>query len=235
MEKHFYTPDFTHPLEEPGATFEADSFGGRHPVTRQARVRESARPCPPDTTSSFDDTFTLHRARLREGLHGDSRFERGVPTNDKTSSKNYPDNKVRIIDGEHKTLMTVGKINEAMEDDPHPDHILQHRLELSNPNLSEVQRGALLEHIADHSKKYRKKLKAVAEATGKTFKQGFGMLSRALPATQYDVIPQDSKVDLERKRTAGNMSMESGSGGSFDGKMRRFEAATQRAYGRRGL
>jgi hypothetical protein len=231
--QHFYVPDLTPPPEtELGASFEADSFGGRHPVTKQAKLRESVLACPPDTTDAFDDTAFYfrppeRRRRLREHA---GQFSRGVPTNDETSSRNYPDkNNVRIIDGEHKTLLSLGKINEAMEDDPHTEHILAHRLELADPNLSETRRNALLEHIADHSKKYQKKLKAVSE-TKERFKKGLGLLSRAKPATTYDVIPQDSPVDLERKRTAGNISMES--------KMKRFDRAVGVAYGggrRRGL
>jgi hypothetical protein len=114
-----------------------------------------------------------------------------------------------------------------MEDDVHPEHLLAHRIKLADPNLSETQRNALMEHIIDHTRKNRKKLKAVqaSKEAGK-YKKGLGNLSRALPATQYDVIPQDSDVDTERKRTAGNMAMEA--------RMRRFDRATQIA-GRRGL
>lgn len=242
--QHFYQPDFTLPLDEPGASFEVDSFGGRNPVTKQAkRLRESVRPAPLETIVLFDDTYKVYQANLSDGNIGrrlnrhlregnDPRFERGVPTNGATSATNYPKDNVKIIDGEHKTLLSLGKINEAMDDDDHTEHILAHRLELSDPNLSETRRNALLEHIADHSKKNRKRMKAVAEAKEGKFKKGLGVMSRPKPATQYDVIPQDAEVDLERKRTAGNIAMEA--------RMARFDRATSRAYGggrasRRGL
>lgn len=216
---------------EPGPSFEADSFGGRNPVTKQAKVRESARLGPPETSDSFDDTFQVTSARLREGAGSNAgKFARGVPTNDKTSSTNYPDDNVKIIDGEHKTLMDIGRISEAMEDDDHTQHILKHRLQLADPKLSYSQRESLQKHIETHVKANKKKMKEIAEATGKqNFKPGLGIMSRAKPATTTDVIPQDSMVDNERKRTAGNMSMES--------KMGRFDKAVARSYGgsRRGL
>jgi len=225
-----YTPDLRPGLEtEPGASFEADSFGGRHPVTKRVRMRESVRPAAPDTTSSFDDTFLerpkVRRSRLQEANNW--KFERGVPTNDETSTENYPKQMNTIIDGEHKTLMSIGRITEAMEEDDHRSHILEHRALLANPNLSETQRAALIQHISDHSKKHRKKLKAVAEAANAKsrpdlsptpgYMKGFGRKSVAKPATTYDVIPQDSGVDDERKRTAGNMAMES--------RMKKFDRA----------
>jgi hypothetical protein len=222
--------------DDPGWAGEVDSFGGRHPVTKQSRVRESVRSGPPETSDRFDDTLRLAIAyhesplwkRLREaGPPSDGKFSRGVPTNDTSSTTNYPRSATKIIDGEHKTLLALGKITEAMEDDEHPVHLLAHRILLADPNLSETQRSGLIEHITDHTRKNRKKLKAVqaAKETGK-FKPGLGRLSRALPATQYDVIPQDADVDTERKRTAGNMAMEA--------RMHRFDRATQIAN-RRGL
>lgn len=217
---HFYQPDLNPSMaDDPGPSFEVDSFGGRNPVTKLSLVRESRRNCPPDTTSAFDDTFALHLTRLREGP-GD--FARGIPTNDKTSSQNYGKDHTKIIDGEHKTLLSLGKINEAMDDDDHASHIMAHRLELADPNLSEARRGALLEHISDHNKKQRKKIKAVDEAKNK-FKKGLGILSRPKPAEQYDVIPQDAQIDLERKRTAGNIAMET--------RMKNFDHAVARSYG----
>ncbi len=224
--------------DDPGWDGEFDSHR-----TPTKRMRASVRPCPPDTTDAFDDTFTLHRARLREG--NDSRFERGVPTNGKTSSQNYDDDLVKIIDGEHKSLLTLGKINEAMEEDDHQGHIFKHRLQLADPNLTETQRAGLMEHLADHVKKQRKKLKAVTEALDDKarpdisrhhgYRSGVGMLSHAKPAHTYDVIPQDPQVDLERKRTAGNMSMEAGRA-THEARMRKFDKAVSRAYGtRRGL
>lgn len=222
--KHFYIPDLQPSLDvEPGATFHHDSFAG---IRR--KVRESRVPVSPEPEDGFDDTFQLVGARLRENQNN-PHFARGVPTNANTSSTNYGDDKVRIIDGEHKSLMSIGKINEAMEDDDHTNHILKHRLELSNPELNEAQRGALLEHITDHSKKNRKKLKAVGEAKQK-FMSGLGKMSRPLPATQYDVTPQDSKVDLERKRTAGNISMEA-RGMAKETRMANFDNAVSKAYG----
>jgi hypothetical protein len=233
------SPDLRPSLaDDPGWAGEVDSFGGRHPVTKQSKVRESARRGPLETSDRFDDTHRLAIAyhesplwkRLREagpGPASDGKFSRGVPTNDTSSSDNYPRSATKIIDGEHKTLLALGKITEAMEDDEHPVHLLAHRILLADPNLSETQRSGLIEHITDHTRKNRKKLKAVqaAKETGK-FKKGLGTMSRAKPATQYDVIPQDSDVDLERKRTAGNMAMEA--------RMRRFDRASQIA-GRRGL
>jgi hypothetical protein len=221
---------------EPGASFEIDSFGGRNPITKQARVRESSRLGPPETSDPFDDTHKMSLVqsesplmrKLREaGPPSDGKFSRGVPTNDSTSTSNYPRSATQIIDGEHKTLLALGKISEAMEDDVHPEHLLAHRILLADPNLSETQRAGLLDHIADHSKKNKRKLKAVqaSKEAGK-FKKGLGRMSRPLPATQYDVIPQDSDVDTERKRTAGNMAMEA--------RMRRFDRAVQTSN-RRGL
>lgn len=210
---------------EPGASFEADSFGGRNPVTKQAKqLRESARPGSPETRDSFDDTFSLTLSRLRE--HDPGKFSRGVPTNDKTSSENYPKRNIQIIDGEHKTLTDIGRISEAMDDDDHANHIMEHRMLLANPKLNYSQREALVKHIETHSKKLQKKMKEIAEATGKKMKPGLGVPSIPKPATQYDVIPQDSQVDTERKRTAGNMAMES--------RMARFDRAIQ-VSGRRGL
>lgn len=217
---------------EPGVSFEADSFGGRHPVTKKTKLRESSKLGSPETRDSFDDTHKLTLARLREQNPDNAgKFARGVPTNDKTSSQNYPKRNVQIIDGEHKTLLDIGRISEAMDDDEHPEHILEHRVMLANPKLNYAQREALVKHIETHNKKLQKKMKEIAEATGKNFKGGFGTLSRAKPATQSNVIPQDSAVDTERKKTAGNMSMES--------KMGRFDKAVGVAYGggrsRRGL
>lgn len=241
-----YQPDLTPSLaDDIGPTFEIDSFGGRHPVTKRAKVRESIRPIPEETDDVFNDTFRLREAQFPghfsdRGSNNNPRFERGVPTNGKTSTDNYGRGKTQIIDGEHKTLLALGKISEAMEDDDHPGHILEHRMLLANPNLSETQRAGLLEHIADHTKKQRKKIKAVTEALdnqkrrdvlpGAAYRPGVGAISHPKSATTYDAIPQDTDVDLERKRTAGNMAMES--------RMKRFDNAVKTAYGRssrRGL
>lgn len=234
--------------DDPGVSFEQDSFGGRHPVTKLARVRASARKAPPDTTSPFDDTFqetpVNRQKRLRECMReatmspsGTGNFSRGVPTNDKTSSKNYDSNK--IIDGEHKTLTILGKINEAMEDDDHQSHIYKHRLQLSDPQLSETRRNALLEHISDHVKKHGKKLKAVDAAKkgegggdrqditkNRGYGHGVGLLSKSLPAKTNSVVPQDDPQSAVRKRTAGMISMEA--------REKRFDNAI-RTRRRRGL
>jgi hypothetical protein len=228
--------------EEMGATFEIDSFGGRNPVTKQTRFKEStAEPLPPDTESSFDDTFReLPSVRSRRLLEAADpwQFSRGVPTNDKTSAKNYNTNS--IIDGEHKTLTVLGKINEAMEDDDHDTHIYKHRLQLSDPKLSETRRAGLLEHIADHVKKKGQKLKAIQAAKEgkdqdgrpdimrqKGYGHGVGMLSKALPAKTMSVIPQDDPQSAIRKRTAGMISSES--------KHKAFDEAMRRVYRRRSL
>jgi hypothetical protein len=226
--------------EEIGALFEIDSFGGRNPVTREFKLRESKAKLPPDTDSYFDDTFVetpvFRKRRLREASIpvGQAQFSRGVPTNDKSSSKNYDNDS--IIDGEHKTLTILGKINEAMEDDDHKAHIYKHRLQLSDPKLSETRRNALLEHITDHVKKQGKKLKAVDAAKkeksrpdilkNRGYGHGVGMLSKAVKPRTMSVIPQDSDQSAERKRTAGMISMES--------KMHQFDRAL-RTSRRRGL
>ena len=222
--------------DPPGASFEIDSFGGRHPVTKLARTRETRKKLPPDTESSFCDTFIdVPAFRLRRLSEADNwKFSRGVPTNDKTSSKNYDTDS--IIDGEHKTLTVLGKINEAMEDDDHKSHIYKHRLQLSDPKLSETRRNALLEHISDHLKKQGKKLKAIDAAKkektrpdilkNRGYGHGVGMLSKALHPKTMSVIPQDNPQSAERKRTAGMISMES--------RMRRFDNAL-RTSRRRGL
>jgi hypothetical protein len=201
-------------------------------------LKESVRHSQPDSHSYFDDTFietpSFRQRRLREADPWS--FQRGVPTDGKTSATNYNPDKIKIIDGEHKTLLSLGRITEAFDDDDHSSHMLKHRLLLASGDLSETQRNALLEHIASHQKMYGKKLKAVQASQKEADKQrkdimqqsgyrsGFGALSRALPAVTDDVIPQDAHVDTERKRTAGNISMEA--------RMRRFNQAL-RASGRR--
>jgi hypothetical protein len=206
---------------------------------KRKKLRESKIiPIPEITDDIFDDTFRLREAQhpgnfSSHGENNNPEFERGVPTNGKTSTDNYSKGKTQIIDGEHKTLLSLGKISEAMEDDDHASHIFEHRMLLANPNLSETQRSGLLEHISDHTKKHRKKLKAVTEAfnnqnrkdilPGASFRPGLGKMSHPKPATTYDAIPQDTGVDAERKRTAGNMAMES--------RMKRFDNAVKTAYG----
>jgi hypothetical protein len=220
-----------------------DSPGVSFAPAKKVRARETgARKAPPDTTSSFDDTFreipSTRQRRLRESQPW--QFQRGVPTNDKTSAQNYNDDE-KLIDGEHKTLLALGKINEAVEGDDHDGHIYKHRLQLSDPKLSETQRMGLMEHISNHIKMKGKKLKAIQkEAKGqgkdsrpdisrnKGYGHGVGMLSRALPANTYDVIPQDQQVDVERKRTAGNQSME-----SREARIKQFGRAVKRSYGTR--
>ena len=229
-----FQPDFNPPGYDPGPNFETVSFLGAK--RRPGRII----PIPAITDDIFDDTFRLREANVLPQSQNNPHFARGVPTNGATSSDNYPKDYTKIIDGEHKTLMTLGKINEAFEDDPHKEHIMKHRMLLASGDLSETQRGALLEHLADHSKKYSRKLKAVTEAfnqknrkdilPGSSYRPGLGQMSRPRKALTNDGIPQDSDVDLERKRTAGNMAMET--------RVNRFDNARKLAYGgqsRRGL
>jgi len=222
--------------DEEGATFEVGYFNKKQ--VKPKKLREALR-LTVDEDSSFDDTFRLREAGA--GLapsQNNQQFARGVPMDDKSTSKNYNS---QIIDGEHKSLLSLGKINEAMEDDEHSEHILEHRILLANPKLSETQRANLMAHLESHVKargKKMKELKAAAEGKGKQndmdvmtgaakYKKGLGMQSKAMPATRYDVIPQDSQVDQERKRTAGNMSMESRFG--------RFDRALRTSRLRRSL
>jgi hypothetical protein len=226
-----YTPDYTPSAsDETGPNFDTGN-GRKRRVSKVLAI-------PEITDDVFDDTFRLREANVLPASQNNERFARGVPTNGRTSSDNYPKSNVKIIDGEHKTLLTLGKINEAMEDDDHSGHIMEHRLLLASPELTETQRMGLMEHLADHVKKSRKKLKAVNEAlqnqnrhdinpTG-GFRPGVGTVSRVKKALTDDVIPQDTDVDLERKRTAGNMAMES--------RVQRFDNAVRKSYGtRRGL
>jgi len=205
---------------------------------KEVKLQESKIPIAPDTDSYHDDTSVFYKPgfrqkRFREDTAG--QFTRGVPTDGETSAKNYDQDKIKIIDGEHKTLLSLGKITEAFEDDDHSGHMLQHRLLLASGDLSETQRNALMEHIASHQKMYGKRLKAVQASQKEAAKQrkdilnkrnygpGVGQTARALPAITNDVIPQDSWVDTERKRTAGNIAMEA--------RLRRFNHAL-RASGR---
>lgn len=223
-----------------------DSPGVVFVGAKPKRVRESLmRSAPPDTTSTFDDTHLTHRTRrLREAHPWE--FQQGVPTaNNQGSSKNYDVKK--LVDGEHKSLLILGRINEAMENDDHDSHIYSHRIELADPKLSETRRAALMDHIESHVKAKGAKLKAVQKEAkekersditkNRGYGHGVGMLSRALPANTSDVIPQDSQVDLERKRTAGNISMEARRGrftrAQREAKINGFGRAVSRAYGRR--
>lgn len=221
-----------------------DSPGVSFAPTKIVKLKESkpARYASTDTESSFNDTFrefpSVREQRLREAAPW--QFERGVPTNGKTSSRNYKDGdgNVKIIDGEHKTLLALGKISEAVDSDDHDSHIYQHRLQLADPKLSETQRMGLMEHISQHVKQRGAKIKAVQKeakarerqdiSKNKGYGHGVGMLSRALPANTDDVIPQDAPVDSERKRTAGNMSME-----SRESRIRRFQREAGRISDRR--
>lgn len=214
---------------EPGPSF---------PIVKVSKKSRAIIPIPEITDDVFDDTHRLREAQFLSKSRvpksqDNPNFQRGVPTNGATSSDNYDKDYTKIIDGEHKTLLSLGKISEALEEDEHPRHILAHRLLLSDPNLSETQRAGMLEHIADHVKKNRKKLKAVNEALSNQnrrdvnptggFRAGVGTISRPRKALTDDVIPQDADVDLERKRTAGNMAMES--------KLRKFDSAVRRSFG----
>lgn len=244
-----YEPDFSRPGPEDGGWDGFSDSMGRDLIL--GNFRESLRTVYVE--ESFDDTFKLTQARLRE--HGfnqqrtnDPHFQRGIPTNDNTSSTNYTPQMLKsLIDGEHKTLLALGKINEAFDDDNHPYHVREHRMLLSSPDLSETQRSSLLEHLASHEKKHRKQLKDMKEKSGGNvlmnkwprfnpqaapFKKGFGTMSKAKTPMHMDVIPQDDPQSAERKRTGGVMSMESGR--RFPNRLRRFRAAA-RVYGRRSL
>jgi hypothetical protein len=247
-----YKPDYQQSLEdEPGASFDARQF-------KVTTLRESKKPVELDDEPAFDDTFKLsgiNVRRLREhvspgedsftgqGAHaqptgGNSQgaFARGVPTNNAPSSKNYGPDHVRIIKGEHVSLLKNGALNEAMEDDDHKQHILEHRYMLSDPKLTETQRSSLLEHIAMHAKLLKKGNKKIQEDTEERAKRRFGpgVAARVLARNggSDSKIPQDSGVDAERKRTSGMVSMEAGTSRSRAGRAGRFEAALKV---RRGL
>lgn len=231
---------FLLPKEEPtGATF---ALGSRFNL-KQKKLRESKTKLPPETESSFNDTFldtpTFRAKRLREGMNAASpgQFSRGVPTNDKTSSRNYDNDS--LIDGEHKTLTILGKINEAMEGDDHDTHIYKHRLQLSDPKLSENRRVQLMNHIESHVKAKGKQLKAIDAANGgekngkgrlpmKGYGHGVGLMAQSMPAKTMSVIPQDDSQSAVRKRTAGMVSMEA------EARVKRFDQA-MRNRRRRGL
>lgn len=215
---------------------EFESFHGlkREPDKAVAKRLREGQAYPED--ESFDDTFKVREAYLREcGMKeadnsGDNpRFNRGVPTNNRSSAQNYKSSHVKVIDGEHKTLLSVGEINEAMEDDDDPAHIAEHRLMLADSNLNEAQRRALLAHIKSHVKNQGKKLKAVSEAKlnvrGEGYRRGLGVMSKAkTKVSKDDQIPQDDPQSAVRKRTAGMIAMES--------RINRFRQASARV-GRR--
>jgi len=222
---------------EPGATFAPGALN-----KAQVRIRESrGLRLTVDEDSSFDDTFRLREAAMPNPNDDNRIAPQGSAIQDKSSSKNYDS---QIIDGEHKSLLALGKINEAMEGDNHDAHILQHRITLANGDLSETQRANLMQHLESHVKakgKKMKELKAAAEGKNKPsemdvmtgaakYKKGLGVPSKALPATTYNVVPQDARVDQERKRTAGNMSME-----SMKSRMGRFDRALKTSRRRRSL
>lgn len=211
-------------------------------VEKEVRLKETVVPAPPDMTSQFDDTFsasfymTQADQLLREA--NSPYFEQNNPASTagaaQSSSKNYPLSAVKIIDGEHKTLLGIGEMAEAMDDDPDDYHLTEHRMMFANPHLNEAQMKTLLKHMESHVKSKKHKLKAAREvedakhaphAVGARFRKGLGFASKALPSTTTDVIPQDSAQSAERKRTAGNISMES--------KLRKFHAAIRRSYGQR--
>jgi hypothetical protein len=222
--------------DEPGASFAVGSYANKKEA-KPRKLREGLR-LTVDEDSSFDDTFRLREAGMAVPQAQNNQRQNPPAIDDKSTSKNYNS---QIIDGEHKSLLSLGKINESMEDDEHGEHILEHRILLANPKLTETQRANLMAHIESHVKakgKKMKELKAAAEGKDKQsqqdvmtgaakYKKGFGMQSKALPATTYDVVPQDSRVDQERKRTAGNMSMESRFG--------RFDRALRTSRRRRHL
>lgn len=246
--KHSYDP----PPEEPSMTFDArqyktlrESSGGptiilpldeepfddtfRLGSTNVRRLREHVSP--------GEDSFSGQNAHAEPSTPSPGHFQRGVPTNDATSSKNYSPDHVRIIKGEHVSLMKNGALNEAMDDDDHKRHILEHRYMLSDPKLTETMRSALLEHIAMHSKLLKKGMKQTKEDLGERAKRRFGpgVAARVLQRNggSDSKIPQDSPFDAERKRTGGMVSMEAMRGEARSGaRSSRFEAALKV---RRGL
>ena len=211
-------------------------------VEKEVRLKETMVPAPPDMTSQFDDTFsasfymTQADRLLREA--NSPYFEQNNPASTagsgQSSSQNYPPSAIRIIDGEHKTLLGIGEMAEAMDDDPDDYHLSEHRVTLANPHLNEAHMKTLLKHMESHVKNKKRKLKATKEAedakhaphaAGARFRKGLGFASKAKPSTTTDVVPQDSAHSAERKRTAGNISMES--------RFRKFHAAVRRSYGPR--
>jgi len=256
-----YNPTFQPSIEdEPGPSFDMRAFGG---LKNMRPLREAKR--QPDFEIYFDDTNKLmqvnrDRKILREaeahlnehvspnedsfnglGAHAEptqksqGHFQRGVPTNDASSSKNYKPDHTRIIKGEHVSLLKNGALTEALDDDDHDAHILEHRYMLSNENLTETMRSALMEHIAMHAKMKKKGLKQTQEDTAERAKRRFGpgvasrMAGRANGGSDSK-IPQWGGQDLERQRTAGTFSMESGSKGR--GSKARFSNALKVRSGR---
>src|SRR5713101_1929624 len=154
----FFEFDHSQPEQEEGWAADFSSFGSlTNPVVlRERKLKFLEDPVFDDTLKMFQATLEpdhfqeVANRRFRE--HNDPYFERGVPTNNKTSSRNYNPNHTKIIDGEHKTLMTVGQIAEAMEGDDDDLHMYEHRIFLAEPKLSETQRSAMLKHMATHSR-----------------------------------------------------------------------------------
>lgn len=239
------TMGFFQPYLQPGSDDIDPGWAVCNPPSGK-RLTASVELLPPEDPT-FDDTHRLFRENLSQdhfnnrsrSIYAESMrilreandpyFERGVPTNDARSSQNYKMNHVKIIDGEHKSLMSVGKINEAMEDDDDVRHLGEHRLMLADPKMTETQRAALLTHMESHMKSYKKK-KNLREKGNKDkfkpdtqFKKGFGYMAKPKPATTNDVIPQDDPQSAERKRTAGMISQEAG----FNRRMQRFDRANR--------
>src|SRR3990172_7802431 len=221
----YYQPS-TEP--EPGWGGDFNGFGGLKNLKplplRESRVQE--------VEEAFDDTHkiaTVDQRRKREAQDksNNPNFQRGIPTNNATSSKNYTPDHVRIIRGEHVSLLKNGVLTEAMDDDDHRSHILEHRYMLGD-NLTETMRSALLEHISQHTKLLKKGVKQTKEDLGERAKRRFGpaVANRAALRHNSDTdskIPQDSKVSAELKRSAGMVSMEArnrGRGQRFQSAMR---------------
>jgi len=120
----------------------------------------------------------------------------------------------QIIEGEHQTLSVLGKIGEAMDADDDDSHILEHRIMLANDNLSETGRAALMEHISSHQKSKKRKLKAVAETDA---------VPTGIPQKPWS--PDQGPQSAERRRSAGLAT-------GMESRMKKFDAAVNRAYGR---
>jgi hypothetical protein len=229
-------------LEPAYPTFSDDEFDDTHKLMQVNRDRKLLREAEQYMSEDADaasygpqDYGHGSSAQSTPAKASPGHFERGVPTNNATSSKNYSPDHVRIIKGEHVSLLKNGALNEAMDNDNHDQHILEHRYMLSDPNLTETMRSALLEHISQHAKMKKQGMKQVKEDTVQRAKRRMGpgvaaRMAGRLNGGSDSKIPQDSPFDAERKRTSGMVSMEAGQrGGSAQN---RFAAALKV---RRGL
>lgn len=131
----------------------------------------------------------------------------------------------QIIQGEHHTLMALGRMPEADPNDNHQAHNMQHRALLGNPDLSQQQRSSLMDHTANHTKMAKSKDKVVKNPPmgpealpGSNFRPG----SAGQAGSQQ---PQMARRTMAAGKGAGRPSMEA--------RMQRFDNATKTAYGRR--